>query len=83
MVLAKLYSNISKKIDKSGGRFTGGVDFSSNLLKFYVGGKIGFALRNDGEGHLCFYNHDLLLLAYLDSNGNLYTRGTVTQKSMG
>ena len=75
-------SDLSNKYDKTGGKLNGDIDLNAQLLKFYIGGKIGFAIRNDTEGHLCFYNHDFLLLAYLDASGNLYTRGKVVPESM-
>ena len=81
-VIATEISNLAGKFSKTGGAFTGDVNINSRLLQFYIGGKIGFAIKNDEQGHLCFYNHDLLLLAYLDANGNLYTRGKVIPESM-
>ena len=72
-------SNLSGKLNKSGGTITGDLNIANKRLGFTKGGTLGYYIVKDNSGRLCIYNHDNLLLAYFDFGGGLHMRSTVVQ----
>ena len=72
-------SNLTEKIDKSGDTFSGDVNFTDHKIKFTKGGTLGFYIYKDGSGRFGVYNHDNLLLAYVDFGGGLHMRGDIVR----
>lgn len=73
--VSTLNDDLSAKLNKSGDTLTGTLNFGANIAGFFIGGQLGYYIKNSGA--LAFYNHDNTLLAYFDWNGNLHIRGDV------